>query len=310
MRRLIMPGVWLGAACGARLSGNPAEVDTPDAAAAAPSDAATPPEDAPPDALQFGPWSSPAKVGVAATAAAEDDVTLSSNALEMIFAVQATNGKDLYYTSRPTIDGAWTPVVKLPFDTTAATEETPRFSGDDLTLYFASDPVTSGNLDIYATKRPAAGSATTWTKPALVPTTSGINTAAAEKWFSPCGTDRYALVRANASGVTHLFEGTLSGGAPAPIDSLNSLTANDTGAFLTQDCLTIYFASQRVTPEKIFVSHRASITAPWEPASPVDDFKITGGDGNQEDPWLSPDGHTFALASDAAGNKDVYLSKR
>jgi Tol biopolymer transport system component len=296
----------LATACGARLSGNPVEGQLADAAPAA--DAAADDAAPPPDAAPLGPWSTPARVGPAAlTTRIEDDVTLSSDARELIFAVaNPTGSKDLYYTSRAVIGGAWTtPAVLLPFDTIAASEETPRFSGDDKTLYFASDRVTPGNLDIYAVTRPAAGS-TQWGLPRVV---TGLATGVIEKWFAPCGTDRYVVVRSTTAAGTDLFEGTLGGGAPAAIPSLNS-PDNETGSFLTQDCLTIYFASTRVTPQKIFVSHRATATAAWPQPMPVDDFKITGGNGNQEDPWLSSDGRTFAFASDAAGDKDIYLSTR
>lgn len=294
----------LVAGCGARLSGNPAE-EGPDAAS--PSDAAV--TDAAPDATQARMWSIPAKVGMAATAADEDDVTLSSTALEMIFAIPSAqaNGKDLYYTQRASPGDPWTTPTRLPFDTTASSEETPRFSGDDKTLYFASDRGLSGSLDIYSAKRPAIGSNTGWSTPALV---AGVNTGATEKWFAPCTGGRYVLVRGTGTA-THLFEGTIGGGSPTAIATLNSPTATDTGAFLTQDCLTIYFASFRTPTEKIFTSHRAAATDPWPAPAQVDDYKIGTGGDNQEDPWMSPDGNTFALASDAAaGNKDVYLSTR
>src|SRR5262249_42069353 len=104
-----------------------------------------------------------------------------------------------------------------------------------------------------------------------------------------------------------LFEGTLGGGEPVPLVTLNS-TASDTGAFLTANCLTIYFASFRTTPEAIFVSHRASVDAPWDKPTQVDTWSLTGG--NQEDPRLSADQRTFAFASDAGGTKDIYLSTR
>lgn len=296
MYRPITPGLFLLlAACGAQINGNPAQ-GGPDAAVAGDAGA-----DAVPDAPPLGPWLAPTAVMVAATSASEDDVTLSSNALEMIFAVQATGGKDLYYASRATAGDTWISAVPLPFDS-AGSDETPRFSGDDRTLYFASDRDT-GNLDIYAVTRPAAGS-TMWDAPVAM---AAVNTGATEKWFAPCGAGRYVVVRSVSGGGTHLFEGT-PGSAPSPIDSLNSPTASDTGAFLTQDCLTIYFASFRVSPEKIFVSHRATASSAWPAPSPVDDFRSTGGD--QEDPWLSPDGRTFVFASDAGGNKDVYVSTR
>jgi Tol biopolymer transport system component len=300
MRRPLTSALLLLAACGARLSDSSRD----GADAALPPDAAA--SDAGLDAAPFGAWSPAAPVMVAATTAVEDDVTLTSDALEMVFAVAGpagTSAKDLYYTSRTSTDTPWTQAVKLPFDT-AASEEAPRFSGDNKTLYFASDRVTSGDLDIYAVTHSAAGS-TMWGLPRPV---TAVNTGATEKWFAPCGTDRYVIVRSTTNNGTDLFEGTLSGGSAAPLDILNS-PQGDTGAFLTQDCLTIYFASFRETPEKIFVSHRASVTAPWDPPTRVDDFKATAG--NQEDPWLSADKRTFVFASDAAaGNKDIYLSTR
>jgi WD40 repeat protein len=302
--------ILLLASCGAHISSNPEEshgsLDAgPGAAPGAPGPDAAPPADAAP----LGLWSAPAAVTVAATPAIEDDVTLTSNALEMVYAIAdpMTGKKDLYYTSRAAIGAAWLPAAKLPFDRTATSEEAPRFSADDRTLYFASDRAANdGNLDIYA----AAHAATTpalWGPPQRV---APLTTAVSEKWLSPCSDGHYVVVQTTAAGDTDLYEGTLGSAAPpAPISGLNT-TASETGAFLTTDCLTLYFASFRVTPERIFVSHRATVGAPWQPAVQVDEFKIGGGTDAQEDPWLAADGHTFAFASNAAGTKDVYLSTR
>src|SRR5689334_16135024 len=82
--------------CGASITGSGAASD-----AASGADGASPDGgDTTIDAAPLGRWSTPGKVTPAATGAAEDDVTLSSDALELIFAVEATSGKDLYYTSR------------------------------------------------------------------------------------------------------------------------------------------------------------------------------------------------------------------
>jgi len=256
-----------------------------------------------------GMWSTPAAVTVAATPAIEDDVTLTSNALEMVYAIAdpMTGKKDLYHTSRTAIGAPWAAAVPLPFDRTASSEEAPRFSVDDQTLYFASDRAADdGNLDIYAVSHTASAT-TPWGKPGPV---APLTTALTEKWLSPCSDGHYVVVQSTAAGDTDLFEGVLGGGAPAPIDALNT-TKSETGAFLTADCLTLYFASFQVTPERIFVAHRARVGAPWQPPVEVDEFRIAGGNaGAQEDPWLSADGRTFALASDAAGTKDIYLSTR
>jgi WD40 repeat protein len=304
MRR---PGTWsllvLLAACDARINGAPGDLGSGDASVDVDASGTPPATDA-----MLGAWSIATTIPQAATpASSEDDATLSSSTLEMIFAIDGgANGKDLYYTSRPSTSDPWTTATKLGFNVANRSDETPRFSADDKTLYFASDRGTQGNLDIYAVTRPAAGS-TTWGLPAVL---TGINTTLSEKWYMPCGT-HYIMARATVANGTDLVEGTL--GAPAaPIAALNS-PQNETGTFLTADCLTIYFASTRpgpATPSMIYTSHRDAITAPWQPPAPVTDLRIAGGNGSEEDPWMSADGRTFVFASDAAGTKDIYLSTR
>jgi hypothetical protein len=301
--------LFLLTACDARISGAPGDVVQQDAAIS--RDAASKP---PIDAAMLGPWSAPAAIPQAATVAAEDDVTLSSNALEMLFAIDNANGtgKDLFYAARTSLTAPWSAAMPVPFNSALASDETPRLSADDLTLYFASGRGGSGNLDIYTVKRTGPGN-TTWGTPGPI---NQVNTTSlTEKWFMPCGTDRYVMVQSTGNGDTDLVEGTLGGPRATPITLLNS-PQSETGTFVSPDCLTIYFASSRPTqaqtpgPTQIFTSHRLSLTAPWATPSPVLDFPIAGGNGNQEDPWLSSDGHTFAFASDAAGTKDIYISTR
>jgi hypothetical protein len=292
------------ASCGARITGNAADQEIRDAAIA--PDAPTSPGPVI-DASSLGPWLAPAAVTPAATPATEDDVTLSSDALELVFAVADAGGnkKHLFYTQRTAIGAPW--ATARPLFNTAASEETPRFSTDNRTLYFATNPTAGNDLDVYFSTRQAAG-ATQWSAPKLF---TGFNTAATEKWFAPCSDKHYVIVQSSADASatdTDLFEGTIDGGLAQPITQLNTI-ANETGAFLTADCLTLYFASFRTAPERIFVSHRATVASPWQLPAEIDDFKL-GGTDNQEDPWVSPDGHTFAFASNAAGNKDIYLSTR
>jgi hypothetical protein len=189
--------ILLLASCGAHISSNPAdEHGSLDGGA--------------------GRWPAPAAVTVAATQAIEDDVTLTSNALELVYAIAdpTTGRKDLYYTARTAIGAPWAPVVPLPFDRTASSEEAPRFSVDDRTLYFASDRAADdGNLDIYAVSH-APAATTPWGMPEPV---APLTTAQTEKWLAPCSGGPYVVVQSTAAGDTDLFEGTLGGGAPAPI---------------------------------------------------------------------------------------------
>lgn len=295
------------AACEARISSAPvsdslgvdaAMLDSAGDATAAPS----------PDAAALGAWTPAIKVTAAESAAVEDDVTLSANALEMVFAIEASDGsgKDLYYTSRASLAGSWTTATKLALDSTTTSDETPRMTPDDKTLYFASGRAGNGTLDIYQATRGATGSSA-WTN---VQPVSSVNTRTlTEKWFMPCGTDHYLMVQNAANGTGDIFEGTIGGASPAAIPELNTVQ-NESGVFVSQDCLTVYFTSARVNPTMIYTAHRASLSEPWSEPAQVTDFAAIGG--NQEDPWLSPDGHTFAFVSDAAGkgNKDVYLSTR
>jgi Tol biopolymer transport system component len=307
MRRRSTWALVVLAACKAQVAGVPGDgtVDDPDGSDGLTDAPPSPPPDGP---IKLGKWGPPVKLGVASSAQIEDDVTLSANTLELFFAISGTNGKDLFVTTRPSATGAWTPPDALPFNTAMFSEETPRLSADDKTLYFASNRGGTGALDIYKVTRAAPGM-NIWSAPQMIASVS--TTPGAEKWFMPCGTDRYIMVRSVGMGDSDLVEGTIGGAAPAPITELNS-TGNETGTFVSPDCLSIYFASTRVTPTKLYRSQRAAITMPWDAPTPVNDFPITGGDGNQEDPWMSSDSRTFAFVSDAAapGNKDVYLSTR
>jgi WD40-like Beta Propeller Repeat len=302
MRRLNAWGalVFL-AGCGASITGSGASID-----AASGDDAASPPGGAVDagdiDAPPLGRWSTPGKVTPAATGAAEDDVTLSSDALELIFAVEAAIGKDLYYTSRASKSDPWQqPAAKLPFSATDTSEEAPRFSADDLTLYFGSDRA-GPTLDIYLVRRPARGSSM-WSLPTRLDAVSSDDLV--DKWFMPCRDDRYVMAQGAPGGGTDIVEGIVGGDAPKVVRELSS-PDNDTGPFLTQDCLTLYFASNRSGASQIYTSQRAAVTDPWPAPSPVLEFPIAGSSDGQEDPWLSPDGRTFAFAR----SKDIYLSTR
>jgi len=288
------PPTWgflvLLAACDARISGGNPELT-----------------DAGPGML--GPWLAPTKVSLAALSTrAEDDVTLSSNMLEMIFAVDDPNGngKDLYYSSRTSKTMPWPTPSLLSFNNMNESDETPRFSADDKVLYFASGRGGNGTLDIYSVTH-ASPDATTWGTPTAL--TSVNTTGQVEKWYMPCGTTQYIMVQSNNGNGTDLVEGTLNAGAPSLLTKLNS-AQNETGTFLTSDCLTIYFASARLPSTMIYTSHRNTLGGAWSDPVPVIDFAIPGGNGNQEDPWMSADGSTFMFASDAAGTKDIYISTR
>ena len=258
-------------------------------------------DDAAGDAAPLGPWGTPTKVtGASDPTIQEDDGTLSYSQLEIVFARQnaADNGrKDLYWASRTTPQGTFGTPIKLDLSLTGSAEETPRFSRDDLTLYFASNRG-GGTLDIYSITRGATGTPFTGQGTTVL----GVATGSLEKWFAPCGNNRYLVILG-----ADVAEGTL----PNPPTVVASLSTADTetGTFITEDCLTAYWASVTGGANTIYTSTRISPTDPWLPPTVVMDFAALGGE--QSDPWISPDQRTFALTSDVTGNQnDIYISTR
>jgi len=288
------------AGCGVRLGASGEGDPTPDGDPATPDAPETDP--GPDGPAPLGRWGMAVPVPGASTAAAEDDASLSSTALEMVFAVvDATlNTKDLWYMRRMSPTALWGQAEKLGFNSDQS-DETPRFSDDDLTLYFASSRTGGlGNLDIYKVTRPSVGAA--WVLPPVP--VNGVSTAGVDKWFMPCARNNtYLTILGNDIG-----EGTM-GNAPVVNTDLSSDTGVETGTFLSKDCLTVYFSSTpNATTRALYVSTRTSLTAKWSTPARVDDFAGTGG--AQEDPWISPDQKTFVFVSDTGMNKNVYISTR
>lgn len=306
-----MRGRWrmlllLLCACKAEIGGNPGSPDAanPDAANVILPDAVP----------TFGPWSTPMLVMGASSASNEDDGTLSYSKLEIIFsyANAAVDGgrKHLYWMSRTSVTSTtWSTPVRLSFNVDLTTDETPRFSADDKTLYFASNRAgTTGGLDIWQTTRPTVGTAAGWSAPTLL---GGINSTATDKWCMPCSLGRYLMVSSRNNAMApndDIYEGT-NGAAPTLVTQLSDLTNGDTGAFLSSDCMTMFFASSRSGTTRIYTSTRTAITAPWAAPVALPDFMAVGL--AQEDPSLSEDQKTFVFsATTAAGNKDVYITTR
>ena len=269
--------------------------------------------DAPVDAVgTFGPWSAPIKVPGASTAANEDDATLSNSKLEMVFALSDPNidggRKHLYYMSRASVTSmTWSARMRLGFNVDGTSDETPRFSADDKTLYFASNRAgTAGALDIWQVTRTTVGVPTGWNMPSLVGT---INSAQTDKWCMPCSTGRYLMISSRTPSTTEdIYEGTM-GAAPTRSIELSSDGGGETGTFITADCKTAYFASTRSGTNRIYKATRATATGAWMPPAIVEDFLATVG-GAQEDPWLSDDQKTFVFSASIGGNKDVYITTR
>lgn len=243
------------------------------------------------------PWSPPAKVLGASSGADEDDGTLSSNELELYFKRVDAGDPNLYVMTRASTTSAWGAPTALGVLNTTQTEESPRLSTDDLRLYFGRGG------DIFVSTRTAVGQP--WQTATAVGT---LNTTANEKWAAVCSNGQVVVSRGTTNNGQDLYQGTLAGGANTPVTALNSI-AQDQGTFISDDCLTIYFQSNRTNAQfDIYASVRIATNAPWPSPTVIADFNTATL--SEEDPWVSKSGKTFVFTSNASGSKDIYVSTR
>ncbi|HSD88830.1 MAG TPA: hypothetical protein VLB44_14985 [Kofleriaceae bacterium] len=255
--------------------------------------------DAAPDGTTpLGPWSTPAKIPGGDSTVDEDDCTLSSNELELYFKRNDGGDNNLYVMTRTSVTGAWSTPAAITILNSTAGEESPRLSPDNLTMYFGR----AG--DIYKTTRTAVGQP--WTAPSAV---AVLNTAnVTEKWAAVCSNGYVIVSRANGTNGQDLYEGTITAGAPTNLTQLDTTSAEQ-GTLLTADCLGLYFQSNRTNAQfDIYLATRTSLTAQWSNPTALTDFNTPTY--NEEDPWIAPTGRTFVFASNASGNKDLYISTR
>ncbi len=261
-----------------------------------------------PDAtVALGPWGTPAVVpGASSTTINEDDPTLSSDGLELYFAEQNGTTKDLYVMKRASTSAAFgTAAAVTALNTTAGSEESPRLAYDDLAIYFGRDG------DIYKATR--ASTTAAWSAPSLV---TGVSTAGYEKWLAVCGDGVHIMVsRDPGSGTAtsnpELYEGTFADGAATRSTVLNS-TSSEISSFLSKDCLTTMFASNRSGQTQLYTSTRTAIASPWSAPVLLDAPFDPASGADNEDPGYTPDERIFVFAGIHAPltTKDIFISTR
>jgi hypothetical protein len=250
-----------------------------------------------------------------------DNQTLSSDQLEMYFCVQGVAQvqttqeayKQLWMMSRAAVTDQWGTPAALgsDFNTPAfvnnfvLTEESPRLSTDDLTLYWGRQ----GNI-FYAQRGTRQGP---WT---VMGPLGQVNVAGHyQKWLAVCG-NKFIVSRGPQNGSSmDLYEGQLgSGNGPGTLVTEMNVGSNQISTFLSADCLTTYFASDAsgANDFQIYTATRSTPTSTWSTPAAVMTFDTATTD---KDPWMSNDGLTFYFASTRftgpnAANRAVYMSTR
>jgi hypothetical protein len=242
--------------------------------------------------------------------AQEDDPTLTDDMLEIYFASTRATGQagnaDIWRSTRPGVTDPWSAPVLVDELNTTRNDENPGISGDGLTLWLSSNR--DSGIDIYVSTRGDRGQR--WSTPVRVAElSSAVDDLGAEPARSRL---RIALYGDNPR---RLFESTRDSAtaawtAPAPIDALNlPATENNLSGFFVGD-LELWFSSTRpggLGLHDIYRAVRPSIGEPFGTPTPVPGINSRFRD---DDPWLSPDGHTLYFTSTATGNQEIYVAER
>jgi Tol biopolymer transport system component len=193
---------------------------------------------------------------------------LSLDELTLYFTtrVDAGNGStrvELVYASRTSRSEPFGPPTLMTAESSPANDHDPMVGADHLTLWFHS--TRGGNADLYFASRPS--DASPWSTPAPVP---NVNTASAdahpyyraanaELWFTSNRNGRYDIFRAPR---------TPGGFAPPELVTELSSEAHDWQPMITEDGLTILFASTReggVGKADLYLAERSSQGASFGP---------------------------------------------
>ena len=293
-RHVMYPGVSIALFCGLAACGHVERA--PDALTDAP--------------FPTGSFSAPRRILELADPADDDDPTLTDDLLEIYFASTRATGTagnaDIWRSTRLLVTDPWSTPVPVSELNTTTNDENPGIAGDGLTLWFSSNR--DGNVDIYVSTRGARDQI--WSPPVRVP---DLSTAADDLGAEPARSGLRIAVYGD--GPRRLFESTRPSAdalwsVPVPLTSLNVPdTADNLSGFFVTD-LEIWFASTRpggAGMHDIYRAVRPSIDEPFGEPVPVAGLN---GPSRDDDPWLSPDGHTVFFTSSITGNQEIYVAER
>jgi FG-GAP-like repeat/WD40-like Beta Propeller Repeat len=277
-------------------------------------------------AAGFSQFSIPQNMGTAINAPDMDQLPAPApSGLSLYFtsnrAAGGLGGNDIWVSQRATLSSAWGPAQNLGVTlNTSSNDSVVSISPNGLEMFITSNRTPgSGGPDLYVSSRTDPNNDFGWTAPInLGPVINSALQDVGGVYFVEPATgagslfffsDRAEVGLGDIYQSTRNADGTFN--APVLVNELNS-TASERGAAISRDGLEMYITSNRRGPATvfaIFVSTRASTSAPWNP--PVYVSALNAGSTSQ--PSLSPDGTVLYLVSSRAGTLglgDLYSSTR
>jgi hypothetical protein len=239
---------------------------------------------------------------------ANENPTLTADLLELFFTSnRGVTSSDVWSARRASSLDSFAAPARIDEVSSPLFETSAAIGLDGLSLYIGSDrPGGLGDLDIWRSTRTAR------TSPWLAPENlTSMNTPVKDvprppgqhdlvmplssERDSPASYETFLSARPSATGPF---------GAPALIAELAAAGRTTVDAFLSDDGLTLFYASALgLAKPDIFVAWRKTTAQPFSVSVPLDDLNTAG---DERDPWLSPDGTLFYFSSDRSGLLEIY----
>jgi len=234
---------------------------------------------------------------------------ISRDGLELYFnygAVQGTCSYDIWVSRRSTVDDPWSVPVKLDAPVnTPGPQRTPSLSADGLELYFSDGyanvtgcPVNPGGLghsDLWVSKRSSRDAP--WGAPENLGSTVNSHFAEDTPCVSADGLELYFMHDPGGSENSQIYVTTrLSRDDPwtEPVSVGHGVNSNqyEYTPYIASNGLSLFF-SRGFSKAHIWVSRRAAISDPWEPA----EIFMPLNSGGAGDVWgNSPEGAEFCVS--------------
>jgi hypothetical protein len=256
------------------------------------------------------PFSVPVPVTELNSTDFEDDPTLSTDQLEILFTSTRPGGvglTDLWAATRMTATAAWGTPSNVAELNTAANESNPELSSDGLTLVFSRGG--AGDQDLYLATRSsplaAWGPATRIDELSIV----GAHDFAASRTAAG---DAIYFSSNRTTGNLELYTSTRAAGmwsTPTPIAEL-AAPGTDTGPHVMLAGNVVWFASDRTGTSGAQDIWVAINDGPGTPFSTVVHVVELATADDDTDPCLSVDGRAIYFARTDASGTNIYMATR
>jgi Tol biopolymer transport system component len=277
-----------------------------------PADA--PPADAPPPThcAPTAPFGAPTLVASIDRTLEPTDATLRRDELVVYFSgVSNAGDRDIYMAARPTSTSAFGLATRLGAISSPAFDGQPTLTSDLRTMALGSNRVASEGTHLYVSTRSSA--LAEFPAPTLMVGANSANPMRHDfmPFLTPDGSEVWWI--SDRSGSLKIYRATEASGFATviPVSELGS-SKNEQHPILSDDRLTIYFASNRDDPDAlgdydIYRATRSTLSDGFGAPTLVSELNSPAGDFPR---WLSPDGCRLYFHSNRDGAFAIYVAAR